>query len=29
MQSQKALKIISEAWIAMKPLINFATEKLK
>jgi hypothetical protein len=29
MQSQKALKIISEAWIAMKPLMDFATEKLK
>jgi hypothetical protein len=27
MQSQKALKIMSEAWIAMKPLIEFATGK--
>ena len=27
MQSQKALKIMSDAWIAMKPLIDFATGK--
>ena len=29
MQSRKALKTISETWIAMKPLIDFATERLK
>ena len=29
MQSRKAIKAISEAWIALKPLIDFATERLK
>jgi hypothetical protein len=29
MQSRKALRTISETWIAMKPLIDFATERLK
>jgi hypothetical protein len=29
MQSRKALKTMAEAWIAMKPLIDFATGKVK
>lgn len=29
MQSRKALRTISETWIAMKPLMDFATETLK
>ena len=28
MQSRKALRILSEAWTAMKPLMDFATEKV-
>lgn len=28
MQSRKALRTISETWIAMKPLVDFATERL-
>lgn len=27
MQSKKALRIFSETWIAMKPLIDFVTER--
>jgi len=29
MQSQKALRLFSETWIAMKPLMDFATKRVK